>query len=239
MAEGTFYIRPSADISLGHPVYPETLGAGYLAISEQVSDGTSTYIGVTSAPDADVSYSSSFTMNLEDEAKITKVLSATLKVGFSLNAPSSTDRRSRCNCSVAVSGETVFDEYLEDQYLMDGTKRTIGDLINGDNDISSLVSKLNSHIETNGAGSLPEIRLNLTNSAGMNNGTKSLGKSYVTWACIELSCEYSSDIGVHRKINDSWVAATAAYQKQNGSWVEITEDECKTILQSSLCGKIT
>lgn len=64
MATGTFILRPSADISLGHPVYPDTLGAGYLAINEEESDSTSTYIGFTSTPGAVVSYTSKFAMSI-------------------------------------------------------------------------------------------------------------------------------------------------------------------------------
>ena len=45
------------------------------------------------------------------------------------------------------------------------------------------------------------------------------------------------DFNIHTKQNGTWLQAQAAYQKQNGVWVEITEDECKSILQSNLICK--
>ena len=47
MAAGSFILRPSADIVLNHEVDPDTLGAGYLAICEEVQDGATTHICIT------------------------------------------------------------------------------------------------------------------------------------------------------------------------------------------------
>jgi hypothetical protein len=54
---------------------------------------------------------------------------------------------------------------------------------------------------------------------------------------VELDCEYEAGLNIHHKVNGTWKQAQAAYQKQNGVWVEITEDECKNLLASSLCDK--
>jgi hypothetical protein len=44
-------------------------------------------------------------------------------------------------------------------------------------------------------------------------------------------------IGISHKVDGEWKQAQAAYQKQNGTWIEITEDECKNLLANSLCDK--
>lgn len=41
---GTFVLRPSADISVGHNLYPTDSSAAYLLINEEESDGNATYI---------------------------------------------------------------------------------------------------------------------------------------------------------------------------------------------------
>lgn len=231
MAEGTFYIRPSADISLGHPVYPETLGAGYLAINEEIADGKATYIGVTTAPDGDVLCSSIFRMALDEEAKITKVLTATLRYSGDVQGNVSSGGESYCTCDFSVSGGSVFSGKHYEETLSDDSEKR-GDSLS-DADMPNMAAAINSYISSNGAGSFPEITVAIANFAGHNNGTKSINVSYVSQVYVELVCEYSQNFGVHRKVNGSWVAATAAYQKQSGSWVEITADECRAILSGN------
>lgn len=223
MATGKFYIRPSADISLEHPVYPDTLGAGYLAINEEVSDGTATYIGLTSNPNSDLEWSSSFKMSLFGDKEITKVISATLRYDGEV------DRGARLSANwiyFYISDEEVWYSYHNN--MTDGSKY---DGVS-DADMPDVVSALNSHIEANGSG-IPEITLVVSSNCSRNDGTKYISKTYVSYIAIELECEYTAGLNIHRKVNDNWVQAQAAYQKQNGSWVEITEDECKAILQSN------
>lgn len=233
MVTGTFYLRPNADISLGHPVYPDTLTAGYLAISEEVSDGTSTYIGVTTSPDGEVSYSSSFKMALNQEARITKILSAKFGFAGDVNAPAQGDI-STCSCTVTISGETVFLGELKEKYLAD-TSNTTDTLTNAD--MSNLATAINNYISANGTGCIPEIRIDITNTSAQDNGTKALGKSYVTQVYIVLECEYEEELtglNIYHKVGGTWKQAQAAYQKKSGAWVETTEDECKAVLQSGL-----
>jgi hypothetical protein len=40
-------------------------------------------------------------------------------------------------------------------------------------------------------------------------------------------------MNIRCKTNGVWKPVTKAYQKQSGVWVEITEEECKTILCST------
>ena len=234
MATGTFYLRPCADISLGHPVYPETLTAGYLAINEEVSDEASTYIGVTTAPDGDLSYSSSFSMALAENAKITKILTATLVYHGVVESNRSSDSGdpSSCTCTVNISGSSVFSGTYQHSTNSQGSDNVSDTLT--DADMPNVVTAINNYITVNGVGAMPEITIDITNFARQNNGTKNINQSYVTQVAIELECEYVAGLNIHTKSNDTWLQAQKAYQKQSGAWVEITEDECKAILQNNL-----
>lgn len=238
MATGTFYLRPSADISLAHPVYPDTLTAGYLAINEEVSDGSATYIGCADVQE-DFSCTSKFRMSLNGENKITKVISATLIFNGSMDGyyTEGNSSTSYCYCDVFASGSNVFS----DSWIDTGsTPSNTNDLSNAD--IPNLVSAINNHISANGPGTMPEITIEianeLTNAASGTSSKSSITlDSYVSQVAIALECEYQSDIGIYHKVSGVWKPATAAYKKVNGAWVEITADEAKSTLSSSLCTK--
>lgn len=252
MATGTFYLRPSADISLGHPVYPETLGAGYLAISEETSDNMSTYIGFAEPPGESVSYTSKFKMSINEPPKITNILSVRLcGYGECHSNDNSNGGLSITQISIYVSNEritTIKDEagcaadgswehvYQDGNYMSNGSN---WHSYSGSYDYSGLLTALNSAITTGGNGILPDVVVEITNSTDSDETDSKNGKtvSYVSQIYLSLECEYQSDIGIHHKVNGSWVPATAAYRKVNGAWTEITADECKSILQSNLIGK--
>lgn len=235
MATGTFYIRPSADISLGHPVYPTTLSAGYLAINEKESDGASTYIGITSNSGSYVTYSSSFKMSLDDNVKITEVLSATFKYNGSVNSTTNStgnsaedQDHSQCICTVLVSGTNVFDRRHYDWW----EEGTIRDNLT-DADMPDLVAALNNYINTN--GSFPDIQLNVTNIAQPDNGTKEKGYSYVTTISIALTCNYIPILPYVKK-EGTWYTPKfgSSYKKVNGSWIKKTDDECRNYITSKM-----
>ena len=246
MATGIFYVRPSSDISLGHPVYPDTLGAGYLAINEEVSDGTATYIGATTNESgAALSFSSSFKMALCEDVKIQRVNSASFNICSQVNATdgsSNSSSLSEHNVSVKVLNEVVFDEYTRYRLLSGGEQVDPGNLYGTISDtitvsMPNLISAINNYINSNGVGSFPEIQLDIESLIATNNGTKSIAKAYVTQVYIELECEYQSDIGIHHKVNSLWKPAIGAYQKVDGVWSEITAEECKEILLGGLITK--
>lgn len=233
---GTFYIRPSADVSLTHPVYPETLGAGYLAINEVVSDETATYIGWVDYPTTTkigLSQTSRFRMSMETNAKITKVLSATFKYAalhtyqYAMSQGGGSDEGNG-KCTVFVSGEEVFSgRYYRYQ---SGTEDTLTDA-----DMPNLVTALNTYIGANSIISIPEILIDITDEIHITQGSKAEAvSSYVTQVAIELTCEYVTGFDMHDKANGSWSQVTSAYKKSNGAWGEITEEECRSILSSSL-----
>ena len=250
MATGTFYLRPSADISLGHPVYPETLTAGYLAINETVSDATATYIGFAAPPGAVVAYTSEFALSMTDSPRITRIISAKIGGDGSVHDGSQNSGSAICTIKLYVSdslittiteesmcpsgGSTRNDLRQDGNYLKEiGT--TEGWYDHADiYDYRTFLTTINNALVS---GSFPSVTVEITNSTddGITTGTKSGGVvSYVSQFYIELECEYEAGLNIHHKVNGSWLQAQAAYQKQNGAWVEITEDACKEVLQNNL-----
>ena len=175
---GTCFLRPSADISLGHPVYPETLSAGYLAINEEVSDGNATYIGYTTSSNGEISATSKFKMSLQDEYQIAQIVSAKLVIkgylsgNYSENAGTTA---ASCNGSVSILGEKAF-EWNE--------RRTSGTVQTFSYDMPNFVTILNNYI-TAGNESIPEVTIEITNSIEHKNKA---GQSYVSQVAIELEC---------------------------------------------------
>jgi hypothetical protein len=228
MATGTLYLRPSEDISLNHDVYPSSLGAGYLAINEEVNDGDATYLKVTSPSGSSGSTeaTSIFKMSLDafgTQVKINKVLSATTHYVGTINSAWS------IGSFEILIGETI----------------CVSSNTQADVDSPDLVDAVNSYMLANN-GALPEILLRVYSSASTvaEDSTDSKGNtttnytstsSYVYQVYIELDCEYEGKINtdIHRKINGEWKAITSAYKKQNGSWTEMTMYECRLLLSSS------
>lgn len=230
MATGTFYLRPSADISLGHPVYPDTLGAGYLAINEEVSDDSSTYIGVYQVT-TDSAYTSVFKLSLNEIPEIINILSATFIFngyvkGYEVEG---NNTNAYCYCTVKINEQQIFTGYTTaGQHNEDSLT---------DADMPDLVSVLNNHIKNSGIENIPDVTIEISTEVENAGSGKQAASSYVSQIAIALECEYAEGLNINHKVNGEWKAATAAYQKQNGAWIEITEDECKSILSGSFITK--
>ena len=230
MATGTFYLRPSADISLGHPVYPTTLLAGYLAISEEVADGTATYIGVTTSPDDTQSFSSTFAMRITSGEKITKVLTATFGYNGSTEVADGKGDSEHA-CTLQTGTTVLFSGKKGEKWMSDGNNY-YGNL-DGE-DMPDLVTYLNNYLAANGPGAFPQLELRIDTKVDKNNGSKNVAQAFVSQVCVILECEYATGLGIHAKVNGEWKQAQAAYKKVNGAWVEITEEEAKQIIGTGL-----
>lgn len=216
MATGTFYLRPSADISVGHVMYPSGSAAAYLLINEEVSDEDATYIR---SPDTQTGVSTS---------------------KFKLSNTSQLPGKRFVVNSVNIAGDT-YTSYLngtnKNEFILeiDGTETAlVATTTNKTFDISvtDAITLINEAVAQNGI--LPDINITVISYDSLYiDGTKERNvASGVSQVYVAINYEEILDIGVHKKVNGEWVAATAAYQKQSGAWVEITEDECKAILQS-------
>ena len=227
MATGTVYLRPSADVSLEHTIYPTTLSAGYLAISEEICDNDSTYIEVsTSATSNSITASgtSRFRFSIKDTKKITSVTSASLVLyTHSNNANNNRD----LTATVYINGEKCSE--VESDVYEDGV------YIEERFELANEASALNKNLS---AGELPPVEVEIYTKGVYKSDTSKASNKTVSFnisqVFIELECEYEAGLNIYHKQNGVWKQAQAAYKKQNGAWVEITEDECKVILQSGL-----
>lgn len=253
MATGTLYLRPSADVSLGHPVYPTTLGAGYLTINEEVSDDTATYIGVYLDADATFSYTSVFQMSLStDVAKIKRVNSAKIFVGYFLGNKDVNESTGvngdHLKCTLTVNNQSVFSGVTTQQKPSTGTGDTgtyYRDIYTGGTNIklssndsflyyelSDFVTVINNSITNNNNYDFSDILISITNASDTNGDSKSPNYSCTTQAYIELDCEYIPHISL--KQNGTWNAPIKSYKKENGTWKKIAFGECKNYLDSNL-----
>lgn len=245
MATGKIYLRPSADVSIGHPIYPTTLTAGYLAINEEVSDSSSTYIGVASDTNTTFEYASTFKLSQDAIGRITKVNSAEFFIDYGLGsaASSTTDSGSYKGCFLAfdvfVSGENVGSAIGYNRgksggndmdFIYNGVTLSSG-LFDGHFTSQSMVTALNDYISRNGAGVLPDMSVTLKNGVDKTGGSKDVEYSYTTQFYVELDCEYIPEIA--RKVEGEWKTAKKFYRKINRVWKRITADEAKQLIQSN------
>ena len=208
MAEGIVYLRPSADISVGHSIYPSSLSNGYLAINEAESDGSATYIYQTVNNSSASIATSQFALS-GDCRNVGTVLGGSIFVAGSVNLTAT----NRIDISIIISGT----EYsVCNSYVFDSN--------------ATLNLPENCLTAMNNANSLSDIQLKLY-SAAQSSSSKNT-TVYFTQIYLELDVE-ATDIGIHHKVNGEWKAATAAYKKTNGAWAEISADECKAYLANA------
>lgn len=218
MGTGKFYLRPSADISVGHTLHPADSTAGYLLINEETADNGSTYICLNHSGKSS-SASSQFMLTGNVPTGDITITGIKLK---HVSMCSTTNLSTRnVECSIDASGVVVTTSTSVSTtytlYEHDITDASFIDVFNSDN--------------------FPSVTLTI-NTVGATSTSKSASID-TTQVYLEISYDdgLSDNIGVHTKVNGAWVAATKAYRKLNGVWTEITADECKQILSSSLCRK--
>lgn len=224
MASGILYLRPSADISVGHILYPAGSTAAYLLINEEVSDNNATYIrsdtGEFSAP-----VTSKFVLSNSNQPSAKKYIVTAVILNIDPYC-SSTDAGTAYNeLDLEIDGVSMGFKHSSEP-----SKETV---IYFDDAIAAI----NEFLAVN--GTLPPINLTVISHGGANTDTTkntniSIG---ITQAYLAVYYDEITDIGIHHKVNGTWLGATAAYQKQSGAWTEITAEEAKTILQNSFCTK--
>lgn len=223
MVSGKLYLRPSADISVGHSLYPSTSAEACLLINEEVCDGDSTYIYFTSE---DGGTTSRFAMTIQKQPKITAIKSGIIAISPTYHDAYGNDIGSD-DLTIYING-TAYTTYKS---ICHYSTELIKDYTEQRFNLTDEVSALQSYLSTN--GSLPSIELEIYTFAAVNEGAKTAttGKHRVGQVYIELDCEYEYEI--YKKESGEWKPAHTVYQKQSGSWVEITLNELKNILQNS------
>lgn len=227
MASGTFYLRPSADVSLEHSVYPDTLTVGYLAISEEVSDGETTYL----AGNGTATLNKTSTFAFSGIVPSTPIILQEGGICLDFTVPTTHGGASQTNVFVNFYIEGVeVGSYSEQYSIGAGNAKIIDSAYYILTD--EAIEIINNHLTVN--KSLPDIQVSVrfymdysTNSKGSGGGVGNLTQMYV-----ELS--YDEVLSIYTKSNGTWQQARKAYQKQSGVWVETSETECKDYLSSHL-----
>ena len=176
----TFYLRPSADVSLEHTINPSTLTAGYLAINEEVNDYHSDIRAEGKAGET-AEKTSVFVMSLSGSnvPSIIRVIDAKVcgvggKVGASGDIVESP-------CVVNVNGKDILIEGLD-------LTSSFTSLVSVSSE--DVAKEINNYISANGSGELPPIKIALTSRITRNpTETKSTTTHMISQAYIELICE--------------------------------------------------
>lgn len=239
MATGTFYLRPSADVSFGEidpndvdftmdmgdwKKYPSDLAAYYLAVNEETCDEDATYLEMSATSVDSVHYYNNVTFLLDGNVPTGKfkVDSVVIKVWGYIGEETS-------------SGFATFWALYDDNVMRLGSSMSFGGTP-GFREITlyDLAGAINDYIELNGSMPNLKLKMNMDTTAGSSKAPKD---ALFRVSQVFLEIEYTTGYSINHKVNGEWKATTAAYQKQNGAWVEITEDECKSILSGSFITK--
>lgn len=225
MANGIIYLRPSADVEINHQEASGNsteFGDFYTLINEEVSDEATTYI-ISSKTQSSHDVASIFEMSGITPNNKFNITKATIYI--SAWCATSSDNTV---IEAHSRGNVVVGENTASFSISFADFGSFGEWLELYCDIDDLVQIINDYIEIN--GTFPAITLEYSTGNTLENNSKSLS---VGTSQIYIELEYSTDIGVHIKSKGTWLSATQAFQKVNGAWVEITEDECKSILQGN------
>lgn len=216
MATHTFILRPDEDISIGHTLSPTDSTAAYLLINEEVADDASTYISLVHSGTNSTATSK---VNLSGEIPSDFVRATSIKIIHrSISTSSSVTGQLRCILACGDDSDEFTGSAINTSYT--------------NQELTSLGTIVLNTINQNPIN-IEALSLEICTEASSTNGKT--GKINTTQIYVEITYSDTNDIGVYKKVNDTWKVATQAYRKINGAWTEITADECKQILQSSLC----
>ena len=174
----TLYLRPSADVSVGHSLYPADSTAAYLLVNEEISDGSSTYIRSTHSDKSNMtSAASQFALSSAKPIKSGRVTSANLVCVANYSGTTNNLLR----VTLTIDGE-IFGEYIEQ---VNNTLYSNYDFSFVSN--SDMVNLINEYITNNGA--IPPITLSVI-TAAMASSSKNAGTMSITQIYLELNGEF-------------------------------------------------
>lgn len=217
-------LRPQYDIYAQHPV-PEGFSGVWDLINEEKADGDSTrieaYVHGKGNNESNLSSEVGFRTIHFNKKRITQII---LTISFKCQK-SMFESSVNIDYTITSAGQKSVWLVASDIVTTLGyiTKDFVAD--------ETLISAINSHIES--TGYLPEIRLKIQTNLYVEENKDSSNEYYITQAYITLTYE-DGTIGIRKKNGGAVKAATAAYRKLGGSWVEVTEEETKDILKNNI-----
>ena len=230
----TTIFRPSSDISTQHTYDSASYSGAYQLINETVADGDATYINAYGYGDGDdhvltSTFGLGFAIPKQKRVSQIRIIVVDYLTGNSATSGSS----SYAGASLDIDGVIYTARWNNYNDFRPMASYNQTELVLGAN--SDVVTAINAY----GAGTFPNIKLGVITEAygGATSKGMDSGESRVTQAYVEVVYESAPGFSMHTKTNGSWTQVMSAYQKRNGAWVEITEDECKSILASSFVTK--
>lgn len=211
---GTFYLRPSADISVDSTVTLAPYGAtdAYLLLNEEVCDGVSTYIGVSAAASADQSGTARFAVGGNVPKKVNRVTGFDVVVCADATAIGPNDADGFPTILGQVTVDVVVDGISYDlAFGNNATWQVMGGQFASQNYVPLYASEetyspsgyegafdaIKTYVEAN--GELPNIEIEFsifgnykaggTSSDGKSSTSASSGYGRVSQAYIVLDCE--------------------------------------------------
>lgn len=224
MAEGIITLRPSADIYVEHIKNPVNSSTAFNLINEEVPDGGTTYIR---GWDIDIDlYSNQPIVTSE----------------FELSAVELYPQKRIVVTDVHVLGQAyVYSTNGEDEYnhiylKINNTevfvKLTTNDKNPFDYQLSEAIVLLNDYISQ--YNRLPDMSFKYETVSDLYLNNAKSKDCIPGLTQIYFTISYTEELNIFSKSNGTWKPATAAYRKQNGTWVNIMEEEAQTILSSKL-----
>lgn len=178
------YLRPSADISVGHSKYPADASNAYSLINEEVSDGASThiYVDITSTSEASEATSKfAFTPSQPVKSGIVNEIKLVIYGATSYCSQSIY----LFKCDVNGNDETSFYSLDPGGSILEYEATEA--YFSNTSELASLISKVNEYLSAN--GSLPVLNITLYTQA-YGSSSKNAGKISLTQIYLELTGEF-------------------------------------------------
>lgn len=220
------YMRPTSDIYVNHTMYPEGSTSAYALLNEAVSDGSSTYIGVSSSQDVYTTKSSAFMFSGENISLPCKdCVVEKITVLFD-DSPASTYTSAVVTCQleydgvIQVSNLGTSTAALSSVHLSEMTFNT-----------NNLENKFTEYYRAN--GKLPNVKMILTTHATSTKGTATYGITqlyikveYHLNTYVKSKNKYVSTSGfiITTTYKNEWNGIGRVYKKVNGTWVDTTSN---------------
>lgn len=214
MATGTIILRPIGFISEMHAPYPSGTPT-YVAISDEVSDGDSTYIYKTYT-NTGGSHNSIFRFYGEIPSVEYTITSATLHMTARITGKLS---NLVCNCYFAIDD---YNNAGSDSSMMVDCSSVGTSYTEKTAQSSTMVTAINEYIQTN--GSFPYI-YGKVNTGGTTSKSKYRYDVRVTQIYLEIGYETVNNNQLTVKQNGVYVPVKDVYKKVSGHWVEQTDLE--------------
>lgn len=222
MALNKFYLRPVADISLQHALYPEDSTTGYNLINEEVYDEEATYIYHNVLADAEEeTLVSTFSLGGNIPSNYTPVASW---LSAKFIAPS---------YDSDYSVKVFFNNILQGELYC---PHTSFNLTLSPENVSifrlNLEKPLKEYIKQNGYTETLPVTIEITTHHAANTGNKT-SDYQMKIGQVYIEIEYTDYNQSYIKYGTEWAKPVTAYKKNNGQWEELIEDDFLDNIQNN------